>query len=156
MRLSDLIKDEYKTKKKVENEKLNEGLLGIILAPLAIYYVSQWLANILENIADYMDGHNSKLIAAQKKIVDTVGSDSIRNKINAAYAKGASSERLAQIYVSHPETQAEIKKFKNDKRVQEAGGLQALEDELKKTMTKAYADDELQRKSVKDMEKKLK
>jgi len=156
MRLADLIKDEYKSKKKVDNKKINEGLIGIVLAPLAIYYISRWLANILENIADYMDGNNSKLISAQKKIVDKVGGDSIINKINAAYARGASSATLAQIYVSHSETQAEIKKFKNDKRVEEGGGIEALEAELKKTMTKAYDDDELQRKSVKDLEKQLK
>jgi len=157
MRLSDFIKEEYKTKKKVDNKKnINEGIFGIVLAPLAIYYISKWLANIFENIADYMDGNNSKLIDAQKKIVNKIDSDALANKINAAYARGASPATLAQIYVSHSTIQAEIKKFKNDKKVQEAGGIEALEAELKKTMTNAYGDADLQKKSVKDLEKQLK
>jgi hypothetical protein len=63
---------------------------------------------------------------------------------------------MAEIYVKHPETQKEIQKYKNDKRVEEGGGIDALEKELIKLMTKAYSDIKLQRKTVKDLEKAIK
>jgi len=71
IKLSEYIKDEWKTKEIVQsnNSKLDEGLLRLILEPLGIYFISKWLANFLEKIADYQDGFNSKLIKAQKQIV---------------------------------------------------------------------------------------
>jgi len=157
IKLSEYIKDEWKTKEIVQsnNSKLDEGLLRLILEPLGIYFISKWLANLLEKIADYQDGFNSKLIKAQKQIVANVGGPDIVQKINKAYASGASPSRLADIYVNHPETQKEINKFKNDKRVLEAGGIPALKDAMKKLMTKAYADDGLEKDAVSDLEKEL-
>ena len=159
IKLSEHIKDEWKTKeiiKPQENNGLNEGLLRLILEPLGIYFIATWLANVFEKIADYQDGFNSKLIPAQKEIVKNVGGDDIVKKINNAYYAGATPARMAEIYVKHPETQKEIQKYKNDKRVEEGGGIDALEKELIKLMTKAYADIKLQRKTVKDLEKAIK
>lgn len=158
MKLSELIDDKYKANKPVEkkNKKLNEGLIGLILAPLAIYYVSQWLANLLENIADYLDGNNTKLIKAQKQIIANVQGSAIQKKFNAAFNSGASASKLADIYVKDPETQRELKKWAKDKNVIEAGGLEALEAELRKTMIKAANDSRLENQTVSDLEKKLK
>ena len=103
-----------------------------------------------------MDGGvDSAIIKAQKQIVKNVGGSNIVNLINVAYENGASPEKLAKIYVNNSETQKEINKFKSDKKVIEAGGIQELENQLLKTMTNAYADVDLQRKSVKDLQNKL-
>ena len=159
MKLSNHIKEEWKTKEIIssqENKILDEGLLRAILEPLGIYFVATWLANLFEKIADYQDGFNSKLLAAEKQIIKNVGSDDIIKKINDAYYSGASPAKMAEMYVNHPETQKEIKKYKNDKRVIEGGGIEALETDIKKIMTQAYGDVKLQRRSIKDLEAKLK
>jgi hypothetical protein len=159
MKLSNHIKDEWKTNEIVdsqENKTLEEGLLRAILEPLGIYFVATWLANLFEKVADYQDGFNSKLISAEKEIIRKVGSDDIVKKINDAYYSGASPAKMAEIYVNHSETQKEIKKYKNDKRVTDGGGIEALEKDLIKIMTQAYGDVKLQRQTVKDLENKLK
>ena len=159
IKLSEHIKEEWKTKEVVPvdgESKLNEGLLRLILEPLGIYYISKWLANLFDKIADYQDGFNSKLIKAQKQIVANVGSDDIVKKINSAYTAGASPARLADIYVKHPETQREINKFKNDSKVLEGGGISALEEAMRELMTKAYSDEKLERETIGDIEKNIK
>ena len=159
IKLSEHIKDEWKTKEIIKtenNNRLDEGLLRLILEPLGIYFVAKWLANLFEKIADYQDGFNSKLIPAQKEIVKNVGSDDIIKKINDAYYAGATPARMAEIYVNHPETKKEIQKYKNDERVIEGGGIEELKKELVKVMTQAYGDVKLQRKTVKDLEKAIK
>jgi hypothetical protein len=162
-KLSDLVNEKYKTDKTIvskENSlpktKLEENLLTAILKPLGIYFVFTWLGNLLIKLGDYMDGGvDSAIIKAQREIVKNVGGNDITNLINVAYSNGASPAKLAKIYVNNSETQREINKFKSDKKVIEAGGIQELENQLLKTMTNAYADVDLQRKSVKDLQKKL-
>jgi hypothetical protein len=162
-KLSDLVNEKYKTDKTIvgkENSlpktKLEENLLTAILKPLGIYFVFTLLGNLLIKLGDYMDGGvASPIIKAQRQIVKNVGGNEIANLINTAYSSGASPAKLAKIYVNHSETQREINKFKSDKKVIEAGGIEELENQLLKTMTNAYADVDLQRKSAKDLENKL-
>ena len=162
-KLSDLVNEKYKTDKTIVSKenalpktKLEENLLTAILKPLGIYFIFTWLGNLLIKLGDYMDGGvDSAIIKAQKQIVKNVGGSNIVNLINVAYDNGASPEKLAKIYVNNSETQKEINKFKSDKKVIEAGGIQELENQLLKTMTNAYADVDLQRKTVKDLQNKL-
>jgi hypothetical protein len=162
-KLSDLVNEKYKTDKTIvgkENSlpktKLEENLLTAILKPLGIYFVFTFLGNLLIKMGDYMDGGvDTAIIKAQRQIVKNVGGKEIANLINTAYESGASAAKLAKIYVNNSETQKEINKFKSDKRVIEAGGIQELENQLLKTMTNAYADDSLEQKTVKDLQNKL-
>jgi len=162
-KLSDLVNEKYKTDKTIvgkENSlpktKLEENLLTAILKPLGIYFVFTFLGNLLIKMGDYMDGGvDTAIRKAQRQIVKNVGGKEIANLINTAYESGASAAKLAKIYVNNSETQREINKFKSDKRVIEAGGIQELENQLLKTMTNAYSDDGLEQKTVKDLQNKL-
>ena len=162
-KLSDLINEKYKTDKTIvskENSlpktKLEENLLTAILKPLGIYFVFTFFGNLLIKMGDYMDGGvDTAIRKAQRQIVKNVGGKEIANLINTAYESGASAAKLAKIYVNNSETQREINKFKSDKRVIEAGGIQELENQLLKTMTNAYSDDGLEQKTVKDLQNKL-
>ena len=162
-KLSDLVNEKYKTDKTIvgkENSlpktKLEENLLTAILKPIGIYFIFTWLGNLAYNFQSYLDGRDYNLSKALRRIVESgINDNNLATKLDSAYFSGASLNTLVNIYMDRNiikrNIDKELKKNK-DKTFDET----QLQKELRDAISKGFQDQDLQNKSMADIEKKLK
>jgi hypothetical protein len=162
-KLSDLVNEKYKTDKTIVGKrnslpktKLEENLLTAILKPIGIYFIFTWLGNLAYNFQSYLDGRDYNLSKALRRIVESGINDSnLAKKLDSAYFSGASLNTLVNIYMDSNiikrNIDKELKKNK-DKTFDET----QLQTELRNAISKGFQDQDLQNKSMADIEKKLK
>lgn len=161
-KLSDLVNEKYKTDKTIvgkENSlpktKLEENLLTAILKPIGIYFIFIWLGNLAYNFQSYIDGRDYNLSKALRRIVESgIKDNNLAKKLDGAYFSGAGLNTLVNIYMDSSvikrNIDKELKKNK-DKTFDE----NQLQNELRKAISKGFQDQDLENKSVSDLEKKL-
>ena len=114
------------------------------------------MGNLAYNFQSYLDGRDYNLSKALRRIVESGINDSnLAKKLDSAYFSGASLNTLVNIYMDSNiikrNIDKELKKNK-DKTFDET----QLQTELRNAISKGFQDQDLQNKSMADIEKKLK